>query len=92
MSASTTNWLLLQFLVDANEVENWLDEKATLVASLQQSKDLDSTERQLKKSTVLIDDLKNSRLNTEVLKNRAEEIHNENNPMKDEIANKCVRF
>lgn len=39
-----------------------------------------------------MDDLKNSRQNTEILKNRAKEMHSENNPMKDEITNKCVCF
>ena len=82
----------MQFIVDASEMENWLDEKAVLVASLQHSKDLDSTERQLKKSTVLMDDLKHNKQNTLLLKQRAREMQNENNPRKDEIIYKCVCF
>ena len=89
---SYEHFLILQFTVDANEIENWLDEKAVLVASLQHSKDLDSTERQLKKSTVLMDDLKHNKQNTLLLKQRAGEMQNENNPWKDEVIYKYVCF
>ena len=80
----------LQFLVDVNEMENWLDEKTALVSGLQHTKDLDTTERQLKKTKVLIDDLKHSKENIETFKKRAQELHRKNNPRKDEVLQKCV--
>ena len=71
-------------------MESWLDEKAALASGLQQSKDLDSTERQLKKSTVLIDDLKHIKHSIELLKKRAKEMENDSNPKIDEIFYRCV--
>ena len=73
-------------------MENWLDEKSALVGGLQQSKDLDSTERQLNKAKVLMDDLKHSKQSIETFKRKAKEIHRKSNPRKEEVVHKCVSF
>lgn len=71
-------------------MENWLDEKSALVSGLQHCKDLDSSERQLKKTRVLMDDLQHNEQIIETLKERVQEFNRKNNPRKDEVVSKFV--
>ena len=60
------------------------------MSGLQQGRNLDATERQLKKINVFIEDMKHVRKNIELVKKRAKKLKEERNPKEKEILQKVV--
>eukprot|EP00795_Rhopilema_esculentum_P013545 gene13545-4433_t len=81
-----------QFLLDANEIENWLEEKKVNISGLQQGKDLDAAERQLRKANNLIDEFRRNKKNIETFLERATTFDLQDNPKRDLVIAKCQKI
>eukprot|EP00794_Sanderia_malayensis_P017764 gene17764-19538_t len=77
-----------QFILDANELETWFDEKSAAIAGQEDCKDLDTVERLLSKNKAFSDEMETVSKSLVSLEEKAATLFEDNNPKLLEIKEK----